>query len=167
MIPGEILQKIDDNRRRYVEELLAYLQIPSISTYTRNTEDVRRAAEWVFNHLKRLGFQGGICPTNGHPVVFAARCPHADRPTILIYGHYDVQPPEPLDEWVTKPFEPSIRDDCIYARGPRTKGQLMTYKGHGSHFGGDRRAPHQCQGDGGRGGDRQPQSEELYSKPAG
>ena len=128
MIPREILQKIDDNRRRYVQELLSYLQIPSISTYSRNAEDVRRAAEWVFNHLKRLGFQGGIYPTNGHPIVFAARCPHAHRPTILIYGHYDVQPPEPLEEWVTKPFEPSIRNDCIYARGATDqKGQLMTY----------------------------------------
>ncbi len=128
MIPQQILQKIDANRHRYVEDLLTYLRIPSISTYSRHAGDVRQAAEWVFNHLKQLGFQGAIHETSGHPVVLASRCPHADRLTILIYGHYDVQPPEPLDEWVTKPFEPSIRDGYVHARGATDqKGQLVTY----------------------------------------
>ena len=128
MIPQQILQQIDNNRQRYVEELLTYLRIPSISTYSGNAGDIRRTAEWVFNHLKRLGFQGGIEETDGHPVVYAGRCPHKHQPTILIYGHYDVQPPEPLDEWVTPPFEPSIRSGYVYARGATDqKGQLMTY----------------------------------------
>ncbi|HAA03538.1 MAG TPA: dipeptidase [Syntrophobacteraceae bacterium] len=128
MIPQTILQAIDANRHRFVEDLLTYLQIPSISTYSSHAGDVRRASEWVFDHLKRLGFQGAIHETGGHPVVLASRCPHADRPTILIYGHYDVQPPEPLEEWVTKPFEPTIREGFVYARGATDqKGQLVTY----------------------------------------
>ena len=128
MVPQEILQQIDTDRSRYVEDLLSYLRIPSISTYSQCAGDVRRAAEWVLNHLERLGFQGSLHDTKGHPVVLAGRCPHGDRPTILIYGHYDVQPPEPLEEWVTKPFEPSIRDGFVYARGATDqKGQLVTY----------------------------------------
>jgi acetylornithine deacetylase/succinyl-diaminopimelate desuccinylase-like protein len=128
MIPEKILEKIDANRQRYVEELLTYLRIPSISTYSHHAVDIRRAAEWVLHHLKRLGFQGDIYETGGHPLVMASRCPHAHRPTILIYGHYDVQPPEPLDEWVSEPFEPSIRNGCVYARGATDqKGQFTTY----------------------------------------
>ncbi len=128
MIPQQVLQWIDGNRERCVEELLTYLRIPSVSTYSQHAGDIRRAAEWVFNQLKNLGFQGGINETGGHPVVHASRCLHQQRPTILIYGHYDVQPAEPLDEWVTKPFEPSLRDGYVYARGATDqKGQLMTY----------------------------------------
>ena len=128
MIPQEILEKIDGNRQRYVDELLTFLRIPSVSTYSQNTSDVRRAAEWVLNHLKRSGFQANIYPTERHPVVYGHRCPHANRPTLLIYGHYDVQPPEPLDEWITPPFSPSIRDGYIYGRGATDdKGQFFTY----------------------------------------
>jgi acetylornithine deacetylase/succinyl-diaminopimelate desuccinylase-like protein len=128
MTPQNILKKIESDRQRHVEDLLNYLSIPSISTYSQHAHDIRAAAEWVMNHLKRLGFQAEVMETGGHPVVFGSRCPHAHRPTILIYGHYDVQPPEPLDEWITKPFEPSIRDGYVYARGAADqKGQLATY----------------------------------------
>lgn len=128
MIPQEVFEKIDGNRQRYVDELLAFLQIPSVSTYSKHAPDVKRAADWVFNHLKRLGFQTKIYPTERHPVVYGHWCPHEGRPTLLIYGHYDVQPPEPLNEWITPPFSPSIRDGYVYARGATDdKGQFFTY----------------------------------------
>jgi len=128
MIPQEILDKIDSNRQRYVEELLGFLRIPSVSTYSRHASDVRRAADWVFNNLKRLGFQTKLYETERHPIVYAHRCEAPDKPTLLIYGHYDVQPPEPLDEWISPPFSPTIRDGYVYARGATDdKGQLFTY----------------------------------------
>lgn len=128
MISKETLAKIDGNRHRYVDELLGFLRIPSVSTYTQHGSDVRRAAEWVYNHLKRLEFQTKLFETARHPVVFGQSCPYSDRPTLLIYGHYDVQPPEPLDEWTTPPFTPTIRDGYVYARGASDdKGQFFTY----------------------------------------
>ncbi len=128
MITKETLEKIDGNRHRYVDELLAFLRIPSVSTYTQHASDVRRAAEWVYNHLKRLEFQTKLFETARHPVVFGKNCPYADRPTLLIYGHYDVQPPEPLDEWTNPPFTPTIHDGYVYARGASDdKGQFFTY----------------------------------------
>jgi acetylornithine deacetylase/succinyl-diaminopimelate desuccinylase-like protein len=128
MIIDDVLDKIDADRQSHVDDLLGFLRIPSVSTYSQHADDVRKAAAWVLQHLQRLGFQADVLETGGHPVVFGTRCPHADRPTILIYGHYDVQPPEPLDEWVTQPFEPSIRDGYVYARGATDqKGQLVTY----------------------------------------
>jgi acetylornithine deacetylase/succinyl-diaminopimelate desuccinylase-like protein len=128
MIPAEVIEKIDANRQRYVDELLGFLRIPSVSTDSRHVTDIQRAAEWVLNQLKRVGFHAEIIKTERHPVVYAHRCPYADRPTLLIYGHYDVQPPDPLDEWITPPFAPSIRDDYVYARGATDdKGQFFTY----------------------------------------
>ncbi|HOV85330.1 MAG TPA: dipeptidase [Syntrophobacteraceae bacterium] len=128
MIPQEILEKIDKNRQRYVEELLGFLRIPSVSTYTRHAQDVRKAAEWVLHHLKRLGLPAQLHETGGHPVVTARSPFQPDLPTLLIYGHYDVQPPEPMEEWITPPFSPSIRDGCVYARGATDdKGQFFTY----------------------------------------
>ncbi|MFP5214215.1 MAG: dipeptidase [Acidobacteriota bacterium] len=128
MIPERVLSKIDDNRQRYVEELLGFLRIPSVSTYSQHASDIRSAAEWVLNHLKRLGFSARIFETKRHPVVFAQCCPYPDRPTLLIYGHYDVQPPEPLNEWTTPPFSPTIHNGFVYARGATDdKGQFFTY----------------------------------------
>lgn len=128
MIPESILAKIDGNRQRYVDELLGFLRIPSVSTYSHHASDIHRAAEWVFNQFKRIGFQAKTYQTERHPVVVAEHCNAPGAPTLLVYGHYDVQPPEPLDEWVTPPFSPSIRDGCVYARGATDdKGQFFTY----------------------------------------
>ncbi len=128
MIPQSILDKIDGNRKRYIDELLGFLKIPSVSTYSHHTADVRRAAEWVFNHLKRLGFQARLFQTERHPIIYAEHCNDPGMPTLLIYGHYDVQPPEPLEEWLSPPFEPAIRDEYVYARGASDdKGQFFTY----------------------------------------
>lgn len=117
---------VEQNRDRMLDELSELLTIPSISTTPERAGDVRRAADWMMRHLRSLG-----CPVvtliegDGHPVVWA-ESPHVtDRPTLLIYGHYDVQPPDPLDEWTTPPFEPSVRDGRLYARGAADdKGQV-------------------------------------------
>lgn len=128
MIPPIILDKMESNRGRYVDELLGFLRIPSVSTLSHHGADVRRAAEWVFNNLKRLGLEAGLHKTERHPIVYAESARIPDKPTLLVYGHYDVQPPDPLDEWVSPPFAPQIRDGYVYARGASDdKGQFYTY----------------------------------------
>jgi acetylornithine deacetylase/succinyl-diaminopimelate desuccinylase-like protein len=116
------------HRDRMLEELKALLRIPSISTDPAHDADCRRAAEWVGNHLRALG-----CPTveylasATHPVVWAEGPAAPGKPTVLVYGHYDVQPPDPLDEWTSPPFEPTVRDGNIYARGATDdKGQTFS-----------------------------------------
>jgi len=124
----KILDEIDSRRQHHVEDLFEFLRIPSISTYSQHTGDIRHAADWVSSRLARLGFRTRIHETARHPVVFAQGPQRPDRPTLLIYGHYDVQPPEPLAEWATPPFSPSIRDGFVYARGATDdKGQFLTY----------------------------------------
>ncbi len=128
MIPAVILEKIDSNRERYVDELLSFLRIPSVSTLSHHKQDVRVAAEWVLNHLKRLEFDATLFNTERHPIVVGENCRAPGKPTLLIYGHYDVQPPDPLNEWVTPPFSPHIREGYVYARGAcDDKGQFFTY----------------------------------------
>lgn len=128
MIPPIIFDKMESNRSRYVDELLGFLKIPSVSTLSHHSADVRRAAEWIFNNLKRLGLDAHLYETERHPIVYAESAYLSDKPTLLIYGHYDVQPPDPLDEWVSPPFAPQIRDGYVYARGASDdKGQFYTY----------------------------------------
>jgi acetylornithine deacetylase/succinyl-diaminopimelate desuccinylase-like protein len=112
---------------RLLRELIDFLSIPSVSALPSHASDCRRAAEWLRDELLRLG-----CPTvevvegNGHPVVWAEGPPVPGRPTLLIYGHYDVQPPDPLNEWVSPPFDPAIRDGRLYGRGAADdKGQVF------------------------------------------
>jgi len=128
MVPDRIVDEISANRQRYVEELSEFLLIPSVSTEPDHAADIRQAAIWVVNKLQKLGFQVELRETARHPVVFGHLVIDASLPTILIYGHYDVQPPDPLDEWITPPFSPTIRDGHIYARGATdNKGQCLTY----------------------------------------
>ena len=112
---------------RLLRELTDFLSIPSVSALPVHAPDCRRAAEWLRDELTRLG-----CPIvqviegPGHPVVWAESPVVPDRPTLLIYGHYDVQPPDPLDEWISPPFEPVIRAGALYARGAADdKGQVF------------------------------------------
>ena len=116
-------------RARFYEELWAFLRIPSISAKSEHDGDTTRAADWVKEQLVRAGLEAEVIPTPGHPVVVAEwRGAGPDAPTVLIYGHYDVQPPEPLELWDTPPFEPDIRDGRIYARGSADdKGQLFLH----------------------------------------
>lgn len=119
-----------DNRDQFLEELKEFLRIPSISTLSKHEPDVQTAARWLVDHLRDLGMKSvEIIPTKGHPVVYGEWLEAGDdAPTALIYGHYDVQPVDPLDEWRTPPFEPSIRENNLYARGASDdKGQLFVH----------------------------------------
>lgn len=110
---------LDQNQPRFVEELLDFVRIPSVSAKPENIPDVQRAAEWVAARLTTAGAERAeVLPTAGHPVV-CAEWLHAgpDKPTLLIYGHFDVQPAEPFDLWTTPPFEPEIRDGRLWGRG--------------------------------------------------
>lgn len=117
------------NDQRLHDELFEFLRIPSVSARSEHADDVRRAAAWLHGKLERLGFETTTFPTPGHPVVLAEwrRAP-VGAPTVLVYGHYDVQPPEPLELWTSPAFEPTIRGGNIYARGSvDDKGQLWLH----------------------------------------
>ncbi|MBS1813984.1 MAG: dipeptidase [Acidobacteria bacterium] len=120
------LQFATENHERFLEELKALLRIPSVSTLPEHKDDVRKAAEFVAAELKRIGMENvRLIETGGHPLVYADHLHAAGKPTVLTYGHYDVQPPDPLDEWVSPPFEPAERNGNLYARGAvDDKGQL-------------------------------------------
>lgn len=112
----------------YLEELLTALRFPSISTDPERAGDVRANAEWLAAKLSAIGLNTQIHPTAKHPVVVARNKVRPDRPTVLLYGHYDVQPVDPLEQWVSNPFEPRIENGRIYARGSTdNKGQHMAH----------------------------------------
>ncbi|MFM8567354.1 MAG: dipeptidase, partial [Gemmatimonadota bacterium] len=119
----------DTHDQRLHDDLFAFLRIPSVSARSEHGGDVAAAAAWLHGHLARIGFTVETHPTAGHPVVLAEwrKAPPGAR-TILVYGHYDVQPPEPLELWTSPAFEPAIRDGNIYARGSvDDKGQLWLH----------------------------------------
>jgi len=119
-----------EHREASLEDLKALLRIPSISTLSEHRSDVQRAAEWIAERLKALGFEAvDVMPTKGHPVVYGEWMnAGADAPTILFYGHYDVQPADPLDLWESDPFDPQVRGDDIFARGASDmKGQIVAH----------------------------------------
>lgn len=109
-------------------DLLDFLRFPSISTQSDHAPDMAACALWLQDKLADIGLKAEVLPTGGHPAV-VGRTPHDPaKKTVLIYGHYDVQPPDPLEEWETPPFEPAIRDDRIYARGSTdNKGQILAH----------------------------------------
>lgn len=120
---------IDRNLPRIREELFDFLRIPSISASTENREDMRRAADWLAGSMRAAGLDATIESTAGHPIVVGEwRGAGPDAPTVLIYGHYDVQPVEPLELWTTPPFDPQVRDGKVFARGAvDDKGQLFMH----------------------------------------
>jgi acetylornithine deacetylase/succinyl-diaminopimelate desuccinylase-like protein len=115
-----------ENQKRFLNELKDLLRIPSISTLGEHKDDVRRAADFVSSELRRIGMQNvESISTKGHPLVYADWLNAPGKPTVLMYAHYDVQPPDPLNEWITPPFEPAERNNNVYARGAvDDKGQL-------------------------------------------
>jgi acetylornithine deacetylase/succinyl-diaminopimelate desuccinylase-like protein len=122
------------NGGRFVEELKALLRIPSVSTAPEHVDDVRKAAEFVAKGLRAAGLENvrlietSTAARKGHPLVYADWLHLPEKPTVLLYGHYDVQPAEPLDEWKSPPFEPTERDGNIYARGAvDDKGQMWMH----------------------------------------
>ncbi len=120
---------IDQNLPRFKDELFHFLRIPSISAKPESRPDMQRAAEWLSARMRDAGLAASIHQTPGHPVVLGEwRKAGADKPTVLIYGHYDVQPAEPLELWTSPPFEPEVRNGRIYARGSvDDKGQLYMH----------------------------------------
>ncbi|HEY3936092.1 MAG TPA: dipeptidase [Bryobacteraceae bacterium] len=120
---------VQRNEPRFLNELLEFLRIPSISTLPEHREDVSRAAQFVADSLKRAGLENvELIRTDKHPLVYADWLHAPGKPTVLCYGHYDVQPPDPLDLWQSPPFEPSIRNGDIYARGAcDDKGQMYMH----------------------------------------
>ncbi|MBA2662284.1 MAG: dipeptidase [Bradymonadaceae bacterium] len=120
---------VEANRERFVEELKEFLRIPSVSTDPVNAGEVRRCAEWLASHLRGIGLETvEVHATPGHPIVYAEYMGAVGKPTLLLYGHYDVQPPDPLELWLTPPFEPDVRDNKIFARGATDdKGQLFAH----------------------------------------
>jgi acetylornithine deacetylase/succinyl-diaminopimelate desuccinylase-like protein len=134
---NQVVDFINVNRDRYVDELKQYLAIPSISALPQHAADVRRAAEWTAESMKAAGLENvRLIDTPGHPVVYGDWLNAPGKPTILFYGHYDVQPVDPVELWTSPPFEATVRDGEIYARGAADdKGQVfMHFKAIEAHL---------------------------------
>ncbi len=126
----KVVNYINSNKKNFVEELISFLKIPSISNNSENKQDMVTCAKWVSESMAKSGLENiQIFETRGHPVVYGDWLKAGtDKPTILVYGHYDVQPVDPLELWTSPPFEPVIKDDVIYARGTTDdKGQLFIH----------------------------------------
>lgn len=123
------LKNAQKKEKEYLAELFHLLSIPSISTNPAHHEDMHKAASWLAGHMEEIGLEHvQIFETKGHPLVYADWLHAKGKPTVLIYGHYDVQPPDPLDEWLSDPFKPEVRNNNIYARGANdNKGQLFIH----------------------------------------
>lgn len=117
------------HRRRFVEELKQFVRFPSISSQPRHADDVRKCAEWLAAHMKQIGLERvAVIPTRRHPVAYGEWKQAARRPTVLIYGHFDVQPADPLDKWHSPPFTPQVRGQNLFGRGAcDDKGQLFVH----------------------------------------
>jgi acetylornithine deacetylase/succinyl-diaminopimelate desuccinylase-like protein len=128
-----VLQSIDATRTEALDRLKAFLRIPSVSTKPEHKPDMQKCAEFLARELRACGLTPTIHPTPGHPILIAKNNHQPNRPTVLLYGHYDVQPPEPLADWTTPPFDPTVRNDetghpAVYARGAvDDKGQVWCH----------------------------------------
>ena len=111
---SDLFTYVDDHRETFLQRLIEYLRRPSISAYG---EGIAEVATYIADVMTQMGLQAQVLPTAGWPMVFAQHIQQPNAPTVLLYGHYDVQPPEPLEEWISPPFEPTIRNGRLYARG--------------------------------------------------
>ncbi|HWG90670.1 MAG TPA: dipeptidase [Candidatus Thermoplasmatota archaeon] len=129
MLAPKVSEYLDANRGKHLEELKELLRIPSVSAQPKHAEDMTRGANWVAEALRRAGMaRVEVMPTGGHPLVYAEWLNAPGKPTVLVYGHYDVQPPEPLELWTSPPFEPTERGGKLYARGATDdKGQIFAH----------------------------------------
>ncbi len=125
----QILSYIESNKKRYLNELTELLKIPSVSSQPKRKDDVLNCANWIAEHLKTIGMENvKIHKTKGHPIVYADYLKTNGKPTVLFYGHYDVQPEEPIDLWTSQPFDATIRGENLYARGAADdKGQIFIH----------------------------------------
>ncbi len=126
---GDIKQYIEDNKDRFLNELFELLKIPSVSADPEFSDDVVEAAKYVKNKLEEAGAdKAEVCPTDGNPIVYGEKIIDQNAPTVLVYGHYDVQPADPYEKWDQPPFEPVVKDEKIYARGAcDDKGQMYMH----------------------------------------
>jgi acetylornithine deacetylase/succinyl-diaminopimelate desuccinylase-like protein len=126
---SQLSELLSDQHNQNVEELKELLRIPSISSLSEHKEDIQKAASWIANKLESIGLEHvEIIQTTGHPIVYADWLHQENAPTVLVYGHYDVQPVDPVHLWETPPFEPTIRDEKIFARGATDdKGQTFLH----------------------------------------
>jgi acetylornithine deacetylase/succinyl-diaminopimelate desuccinylase-like protein len=125
-----VLNYLKQNQARFVAELCAFLRFPSVSAQPDHNPDMLACADWLAEHCRHIGLEAKVCPTDGHPIVVAKtpRQKGASRPHFMVYGHYDVQPPEPLDLWKSPPFEPRIEGRSLFARGSTdNKGQHFAH----------------------------------------
>src|SRR5713101_4148713 len=129
MPPSHALAYAQANRRRFVEQLKELIRLPSISSQPRHAADVRRCGEWLAKHMKQIGLDRiAVIPTRRHPLIYAEWRRAGGRPTVLIYGHFDVQPADPLNKWSSPPFDPQVRGNNLYGRGAcDDKGQLFVH----------------------------------------
>lgn len=128
-VPDEVGAYLQTHAHRFEEQLFALLRIPSVSAQPDHNADTRRAAEFVRDDLRAMGVAAELIEfEKGHPIVYGERVDAPGKPTLLVYGHYDVQPAEPLEPWQSQPFEPTIRNGNVYARGATDdKGQMLTH----------------------------------------
>jgi acetylornithine deacetylase/succinyl-diaminopimelate desuccinylase-like protein len=125
-----VLDYLKRNQARFVAELCEFLRFPSVSAQPQHKPDLRACAEWLANHCRQIGLEAKVCPTAGHPIVIAKtrRVKNSRKPHFMVYGHYDVQPPEPLELWKSPPFEPRIAGRSLFARGSTdNKGQHFAH----------------------------------------
>lgn len=134
-----VLDYLKQNQPRFLAELSDYLRLPSVSAQEKHNGDMRVCAEWLANHCRQIGLEAKVCPTGGHPIIVAKtpgrkaesgkrKTGNKSRPHFMVYGHYDVQPPEPLDLWTTPPFEPRVKGRSLFARGSTdNKGQHFAH----------------------------------------
>lgn len=126
---SQLSELLSNHHNQNVEELKELLRIPSISSLSEHKEDIQKAASWIANKLESIGMEHvEIVQTKGHPIIYADWLHQENAPTVLVYGHYDVQPVDPVHLWETPPFEPTIRDEKIFARGATDdKGQTFLH----------------------------------------
>ena len=125
---GQFLASLQTSRNRHLGDLVVWLRIPSVSSDSSRTAEVHQACDWVRGKFERAGVSVETIETEGHPMVFAETPAVDGAPVVLVYGHYDVQPAEPLEDWISGPFEPTERDGDLFARGATDdKGQVLTH----------------------------------------
>jgi succinyl-diaminopimelate desuccinylase len=128
MSSDQLIESLSKSAGRHLDELVEWLKIPSISSDSSRVADVRLAADWLVQKFQAARLTTKLIQTDGHPMVLAETPKVTGAPVVCVYGHYDVQPPEPLDQWISGPFEPTVRDGNLYARGATDdKGQLLTH----------------------------------------
>lgn len=126
----KIIAYLRENQSRFVEELSDYVRFPSVSAQPLHRKDLRACAEWLVKHCRKIGLEARLCPTEGNPIIIAKtpRAKGTRKPHFAIYGHYDVQPPEPFELWKTPPFTPRIEGNTMFARGASdNKGQNLAH----------------------------------------